>query len=419
MNLMELLGGKSKDSYMNEYNTQIKDTEKARAKAAYDYNYNKQLYDANKDYFNSIGVSDPSASYVNDEGKTVNAFTDTMNQYDKELKNLSDEKAKVEKQNKYNVFGDGIVGGILNPWVQAGSAVGDFVTTGTDAWTKGDRDLLSDLGAGGQVALDIATLGTGTAAKTAGTTALKTAGKMAGLGAGYGALEGLRTEGGNALTSEGMGNIASSALTSAAVGGGLGAAGYGVGKLWNKYSTPTSSSTALIPYSGANSANNQQLQGYMKTLGLDGSDLSTGTLNSARKTAMKNLANNVGYETAEGQAQRTAINNAYQNLLNASKTTTATPTYTAPSYSLGTRLKTFKNNIPTMGQDLRNTRAGQTVSNLMKTKTGKIGAGIGAGLILNNILNNNQNNTNTTTPSVNVNNMTDEELYNYIYNGGY
>lgn len=419
MNLTELLGGKSKDSYMNEYNTQIKDTEKARAKAAYDYNYNKQLYDANKDYFNSIGVSDPSASYVNDEGKTVNAFTDTMNQYDKELKNLSDEKAKVEKQNKYNVFGDGIIGGILNPWVQAGSAVGDFVTTGTDAWTKGDRDLLSDLGAGGQVALDIATLGTGTAAKTAGTTALKTAGKMAGLGAGYGALEGLRTEGGNALTSEGMGNIASSALTSAAVGGGLGAAGYGVGKLWNKYSTPTSSSTALIPYSGTNSANNQQLQGYMKTLGLDGSDLSAGTLSSARKTAMKDLANNVGYETAEGQAQRTAINNAYQNLLNANKTTTATPTYTAPSYSLGTRLKTFGSNIPNMGRDLRNTKAGQTVSNLMKTKTGKIGAGIGTGLILNNILNNNQNNTNTATSSVNVNNMTDEELYNYIYNGGY
>ena len=401
------------------YDTQIKDTEKARAKAAYDYHYNKDLYNANKDYFDSIGVSDPSASYVNDEGKTVNAFTDAMNQYDKELKNLSDEKAKVEKQNKYNVFGDGIIGGILNPWVRAGSAVGDFVTTGTDAWTKGDRDLLSDLGAAGQAALDVATLGTGTAAKAAGTTALKTAGKMAGLGAGYGALEGLRNEGGNALTSEGMGNIASSALTSAAVGGGLGAAGYGVGKLWNKYSTPTSNSTALIPYSGANSANNQQLQGYMKTLGLDGSDLSAGTLNSARRTAMKNTAKNVGYETAEGQAQRTAINNAYQNLLNASKTATATPTYTAPSYSLGTRLKTFGSNIPTMGRDLRNTRAGQTVSNLMKTKTGKIGAGVGAGLVLNNILNGNQNNTNTATPSADVNNMTAEELYNYVYNGGY
>lgn len=411
MNLMELLGGKSKDSYMNEYNTQIKDTEKARAKAAYDYQYNKDLYNANKDYFDSIGVENPG---------TTSSLSDIMGEYDKELKNLSDEKAKVEKRNKYNVFGDGIIGGVLNPWVQAGSAVGDFVTTGTDAWTKGDRDIVSDLGAIGQSALDVATLGSGTAGKLVGNTALKTAGKAAGLSAGYGALEGLRNEGQNALTGEGIGNIAASTLTNAAIGGGLGAAGYGLGKLWNKYSTPTSNSKALIPYSGANSANNQQLQGYMKTLGLDGSDLSAETLKSARNTAVKNLAKDVGYETAEGQAQRTAINNAYQNLLNNANTTTATPVYTAPRVGFGTRLKTFGGNIPTMGRDLRNTKAGQTVSNLMKTKTGKIAGGATAGILLGKLLSGNQNNAgvnSTATPS--VNNMTDEELYNYVYNGGY
>ena len=59
-----------------------------------------------------------------------------------------------------------------------------------------------------------------------------------------------------------------------------------------------------------------------------------------------------------------------------------------------------------------NTKAGTKVSSLLKTKKGKIGAGVGGGLLLAQLLRSRGNNTNG---------MSDEELaelYNYIYGGG-
>lgn len=154
--MFDFLFGKNKDQYASEYDTAIKNAKQDRADAAYNFRYNKALYDANKDYFDKIGVKDPSASYWNDSWQKTNDFTETMNQYGKYLNDLNKEKEDVAWKNRYNIFGDGAIGNLLNPFHQAGTAVQDFVSSGTKEWDNGDRDVLSDLGAIGESALTVA-----------------------------------------------------------------------------------------------------------------------------------------------------------------------------------------------------------------------------------------------------------------------
>ena len=117
--MFDFLFGKNKDQYASEYDTAINNAKQDRADAAYNYRYNKALYDTNKDYFDKIGVKDPSASYWNDSGQRTNDFTETMNQYGKYLNDLNKEKEDVAWKNRYNIVGDGFVGSLLNPFHQA------------------------------------------------------------------------------------------------------------------------------------------------------------------------------------------------------------------------------------------------------------------------------------------------------------
>jgi hypothetical protein len=83
---------------------------------------------------------------------------------------------------------------------------------------------------------------------------------------------------------------------------------------------------------------------------------------------------------------------------------TSTTYTTQKAGSLGEALKNLKNNA-------KNTKAGTKISNLLKTKKGKVGAGIGGGLLLAQLLRNNNS-----TPDE----MSEEELnelYNYVYGG--
>jgi hypothetical protein len=257
--MWDFLFGKNKDQYDAEYNKAIKDTKQEKAKAQYNYYYNKDLYDANKDYFDKIGVKDPSASYWNDSGQRTNALTETMNQYDKYLGDLNKEKEEVALKNKYNVFGDGIVGNLLNPFNQAGTAVQDFVSSGTKEWDNGNRDVLSDLGAMGESALMVAPFagagmkmlrggsavanGINTASKlgkvgnavksfaTAHPFASKIGRTAIGMG-GYSGL-GALTDYGSKI-GEHMPETALRVGTGMAIGGLSGAAGYGLGKVGDK-----------------------------------------------------------------------------------------------------------------------------------------------------------------------------------------
>ena len=299
-----------------------------------------------------------------------------------------------------------VIGDLLSAPTQVVSAGKDLAEGGLSKWQSGKRDWLSDVGALGETALDVATLGSGATAKTLG----KTIGKGAALGAGYGLTGGLNEMGAKNFD---LGQLALNTGIGAGVGGALSGGIYGLGKAWNKYSQPApSKSTDLIPYSGGANTNSTAYQDALNTLkgyGLDSDDVS-GTL----KKAYHNASRATHPDKGGSQAAFETIQDAY-NVLNgkggATKTATA-PIATTPNLSFGEKLKNFGSNIPNMGKDLANTKAGTKVANLLKTKKGKVLAGAGGGLLLAQLMKNNNNS--------NSGEMTDEELqelYNYVYGG--
>lgn len=305
-----------------------------------------------------------------------------------------------------------IIGDLLSAPTQVVSAGKDLAEGGLSKWQSGKRDWLSDLGALGETGLDIATLGTAKGATAGAKTLGKTIAKGAGLGAGYGLTGGLNEMGAKDFD---LGRLALNTGIGAGVGGGISGLGYGLGKVWNKYSQPApSKSTDIIPYTGGGNMADPKLQEYMKTLGVTGDNMTAESLNSARKQATKNIAKTMGYETAEGQAQRTAVNNAYQALLdslNGKGATVSAPITTAPTLSFTDKLKNFGSNIPNMGKDLANTKVGTNIANLLKTKRGKVLFGGTAGLTLAGLMKNRNSNSGQ---------LSDEEmqeLYNYVYGG--
>lgn len=301
-----------------------------------------------------------------------------------------------------------VIGDLLSAPTQVVSAGKDLAEGGLSKWQSGKRDWLSDVGALGETALDVATLGSGATAKTLG----KTIGKGAALGAGYGLTGGLNEMGAKNFD---LGRLALNTGIGAGVGGALSGGIYGLGKAWNKYSQPApSKSTDLIPYSGGANTNSTAYQDALNTLkgyGLDSNDVS-GTLRKAYHNASRATHPDKG----GSQAAFETIQDAY-NVLNgkggATKATTA-PIATTPNLSFREKLKNFGSNIPNMGKDLANTKAGTKVANLLKTKKGKVLAGAGGGLLLAQLMKNNNNNNS------NSGELTDEELqelYNYVYGG--
>lgn len=305
-----------------------------------------------------------------------------------------------------------IIGDLLSAPTQVVSAGKDLAEGGLSKWQSGKRDWLSDLGALGETGLDIATLGTAKGATAGAKTLGKTIAKGAGLGAGYGLTGGLNEMGAKNFD---LGRLALNTGIGAGVGGGISGLGYGLGKVWNKYSQPApSKSTDIIPYTGGGNMADPKLQEYMKTLGVTGDNMTAESLNSARKQATKNIAKTMGYETAEGQAQRTAVNNAYQALLdslNGKGATVSAPITTAPTLSFTDKLKNFASNIPNMGRDLANTKVGTNIANLLKTKRGKVLFGGTAGLTLAGLMKNRNSN------SEQLSDEEMQELYNYVYGG--
>ena len=344
------------------------------------------------------------------------------------------------KNSRYNVFGNGFIGSLLNPIAQTFSAAGDLAGMAlsggkVNAWDSSknalgvSRDVGSDLGALGETALTVLPMAHSlkvakagkavNAAKAAGTAikpgtklakqaALweksqipKTIGqKVAGgamLGAGYGASGSLRDMG---FENFDPGQLA----LSTAIGGGVGGGLAGIGGLWNKYTQPAPGN-AVVPYSGAN-ANSAEYQNALNILKENGID--TSTPETFKKTFRKfSVAN---HPDKGGSTELfTKVNNAkttYQSLLDgAGKGGAGATAASIPKQSFGQKLSNLKTN-------LGNTKAGTKISSLLSTKKGKVGAGIAGGLLLAQLLRSKGQNTN---------NMSDEELqelYNYIYGGG-
>lgn len=394
--------------------------------------YNKALEDAKANDNDNFwtGLGDFFVGRGKDKLKAdmadqyVSAFSSNPYEFAGDDYNNNADKIRTEQDfGQGRAFNGGLIGSLINPITQVGKAGADLgagIGGNWDAWNK--RDHLSDIGALGETALTLAPFagagikalkGGGAIAKAGANTLGKTMLKGAGYGAGYGLAGGLKDMGSENFDG---GQLALNTLLGGAIGGGLAGAGYGLGKVWNKYSQPApSKSTDIIPYSGGGNMADPKLQEYMNTLGVTGDNMTAEGLNSARKQATKNIAKTMGYETAEGQAQRTAVNNAYQALLdnlNGKGATLSAPVATAPTLSFADKLKNFGSNIPNMGRDLANTKVGTNIANLLKTKRGKVLLGGSAGLALAGLMKN--RNDNTRQPS----DEEMQELYNYIYGGG-
>lgn len=248
---MGFLLGKTGADYLKEYDKAYKDTRQAQAEAAADYYDTRDLYNANKDYFTSMGIEDPTASYWGNNGQRTNALQDTMSSYQKALSDLSDERAKVAKQQKYNIYGDGLLPSLfaLNSFHQGGTALQDLITSGTSKWDSGERDALSDIGALGNAAVTTAAYATGLGglAKGAAGAAAGNVAKKAATSAGQAFLQGakapalygavgslsnyLQTNGQDSNVGGALGTTALGAGIGGLLGGTVGAAGYGINKL--------------------------------------------------------------------------------------------------------------------------------------------------------------------------------------------
>lgn len=354
-----------------------------------------------------------------------------------------------DKLNKYNagkneMFGNGLIGSLLNPIAQTASGLGDLALLGIsggkyNAWDGSNnylgthRDIGSDLGALGETALTVAPIakglslakagkavqaGTATAkqmAKVAAAQAPKSLGKkIAGgalLGAGFGATGSLRDMGFENFDPQKF-------MLSTGIGAGLGGGMAGLGSLWNKYTTATVPVTTpgdATPYQEAlnNLKNNAGGAMYSDTAtnlpAVRGLDTARVTLDNLDNDTLKQLYRS-GLKNARGASGANEATSAIKNSKNLlqdflDKGIPTTTTYeTRSAKGIGEALKNLKTNVG-------NTKAGTKISSLLKTKKGKVLAGAGGGLLLAQLLRNKGQNNNLSDEELN-------ELYNYVYGGG-
>lgn len=358
------------------------------------------------------------------------------------LKNDADTARSNYNATKNNVFGNGIIGSVLNPIAQTAGAVGDLAGLGlslgkNNAWAKDEvginrRDVGSDLGALGETALTVLPMamsmraakagkavqaGTATAKQKALYDASQapksTAQKVVGgalMGAGYGASGNLRDSG---FENFDPGQFGLSALIVGTTGGALA----GAGQLWNKYTSakvPTTAADAT-PYQEAlnnlkNSAGGGAMYSDVATnlpavRGMDTAritldNLDNKTLKKLFTSGIKNARTKAGggFDVNKATSALTDNKRLLQDFLKDGMPKSSTYE-TVKAKNFGEALNNLKTN-------LGNTKAGTKVSNLLKTRKGKVAAGAGIGLILAKLLSGGNNND-----------MTDEEqqaLYNYI-----
>lgn len=384
MGLFDLLGGKTREQIDNEYSKALNKAGEERANAVFDAVYNNNLYNANKDYFDKMGVEKPA--YASDVSKA----------YASEMNDLEKERAKAWRQNKYNVAGNGMIGAIVNPLAQVGSIAGDMFASPfraaageeTNRYRRDpENDFLSDIGAIGETAFDVAGMGTLGDAVKGGTKLMSNVGKTAlrtgALGAGENAFSTIREQG----QDTDWGDVALSGAVGGAIGGGLGAISQFGGNAANMAKNLRSGNTKQLAnaYADYLTKKNSAITDTARLLGDGAGGATVGTkgtyfLPNELKAAMQRmdtpLAKTRLGRVAQGIADSRAI-------------------YGSPLSSIA------------------NSRLGQTTRNILKTPAGKIGAGVGGGLLVANLLRGGgQPNTE----------MTDEELYqllNNYNNGGY
>jgi hypothetical protein len=287
-----------------------------------------------------------------------------------------------------NLFGGiPLVGEILNPWGQLASAGKDFAESGTSKWENGKRDWVSDLGALGEVAFDVAGMGAlGNAAK-GGTKLMSNVGKTAlrtgALGAGENAFSTLREEGKDAN----LGDVMLGGAIGGAFGGGLGAISQFGGNAANIAKQVRSPQMqALNGYYQQALAGRAQPLNPARMLGDGVGGASVGTAGNYLDWVPKQAK--AAMERSGTPLAKTGLGRVAQGIAD------SRAIYGSPLSSIA------------------NSKLGQTTKNILKTPYGKIGAGVGGGLLVANLLRGNGQ------PAQEMSDAELEQLMNY-YNGGY
>lgn len=385
MGLFDFLGGKTREQIDNDYAKALKSAGEERSRAVENAVYENNLYNANKDYFDKMGVEKPA--YASDVSKA----------YASEMNDLEKERAKAWRQNKYNVAGNGMIGAIVNPLAQVGSIAGDMFASPfraaageeTNRYRRDpENDFLSDIGAIGETAFDVAGMGTLGDAVKGGTKLMSNVGKTAlrtgALGAGENAFSTIREQG----QDTDWGDVALSGAIGGAFGGGLGAISQFGGNAANIAKQVRSPQMqALNGYYQQALAGRAQPLNPARMLGDGVGGASVGTAGSYLDWVPKQAK--AAMERSGTPLAKTRLGRVAQGIAD------SRAIYGSPLSSIA------------------NSRLGQTTRNILKTPAGKIGAGVGGGLLVANLLRGGgQPNTE----------MTDEELYqllNNYNNGGY
>ena len=159
-----------------------------------------------------------SGNYTSDNMGTIASAGDAYGQFVKDADTQKSELEKSLKQSRYDYFGNGLLGALLNPIGQTATAGFDLATGQYEA---NDRDMWSDLGALGESALTFLP-GVGMVGKAGKVgKALTSVPGLAATGAGFGGLEALRQGGSDTQLQD----VLSQAGMGAAFGGGIPLAG--------------------------------------------------------------------------------------------------------------------------------------------------------------------------------------------------
>lgn len=211
-----LFGTDTRDSE-NARNWQSVNDARGNYAAAQAYqSYYKNLKDNDPDTYNKI------ASAYDMSGIESDSFLDPYS------KNVNDARTNFNnafKRNKYNEFGNGIIGSLINPVGQVASLGGDLAYgIGTGDWSNASkRDYVSDLGALANTALTFS--GAGNLARTAPLASKISAG--AAMGGAQNAAYNLWQNGYDAQ----LGDVLGDTAFGAAIGGAIPIAGNAVGNI--------------------------------------------------------------------------------------------------------------------------------------------------------------------------------------------
>lgn len=367
--------------------------------------YADEMLKQYNDYFEQNGYDNSILPYYFDSGNYKSILNSAKTEYNPDA-------------GRY--MNGGLIGAMVNPFTQVGKMGVDAVTNLAGGQTK-ERDWLSDLGAIGESALNLATGGGTNILKDLGKGAIKNIARDAAVGGIGSALNTVTQNGaknfdlGNTLTSAALGGV-----TGAALGGAL----RGAGKLWNRY-VNLSPSTDIVKYAGAGDNATSEYQNALNALkNVDIDTNSLGKMHSDfRKWAAKNhpdvggdeklfkqisSASDVLEKMMNGDAISSVANNptsnigqvpitSAQKLQNLKGNILNTPKYMANSASnLFSNISNNKFGKAIYGAAgrLSNSSVATKAKNILSTNAGKALAGVGGGFLLSKLLNggNAQNN---------------------------